>query len=268
MKERTSRLVVTRLTTLIALLLLPAAALAAQPAPGDQATAPGSKAAAQPNWDLRLGLSVLATGGNSRSRSLGFDATYDHDWRLWGLSAGATALQSSDAGTTSAERYSAFARGKRKISPFLSLTAGLKGERDRFAGIDLRAVSDLSLEEKWISGDRYSLSTLSGVTWTHEKSTDGDLHNDLGALLSAQGEVDFSATSSFTLEVNYFPDFTRSRAYRIESKAALQAAVNSHLALRLGAGYKFNNDPPPGFGTTDTTATASLVLQLGRAKKP
>ncbi|HKI86102.1 MAG TPA: DUF481 domain-containing protein [Thermoanaerobaculia bacterium] len=249
----------------VALAALPAVALEAQTA---AATKTADQAKKQPNWDLRLGLSFLATGGNSRTRSLGFDATYDQDWRRWGLSSGATAINNSDQGTTSAERYAAFVRGKRAVSPRLAMTAGLKGERDRFAGIDLRTVTDASLEEKWVTSDRLTLSTLSGVTWTRERAIGGIVHNDLGALLSAHGELDFSSASSLTLELTYFPDFTRSRAYRLEGKAAVQAAMSSHLALRLGAGYKFNNDPPPGFGTTDTTATASLVIQLGRAKKP
>ena len=109
------------------------------------------------------------------------------------------------------------------------MTAGLKGERDRFAGIDLRTVTDASLEEKWVTSDRLTLSTLSGVTWTRERPIGGIVHNDLGALLSAHGELDFSSASALTLELTYFPDFTRTRAYRLEGKAAVQAAMSSTL---------------------------------------
>ncbi len=258
-----------RLTFIVSgIFLAPAAALALAPANPPQAPPEASLGGAQPNWDLRLGLSFLATGGNSRTRSLGFDATYDHDWSRWGLSSGATAVNNSDHGTTSAERYSAFVRGTRTIAPHLDLSAGLQGERDRFAGIDLRTVADLSLEEKWLATDRMALSTLTGFTWTSEKAIEGVTHRDFGGLIGAQGKLALASTSSVTVEITYFPDFTRARAYRLESKAALEASVTSRLALRLGASYRFNHDPPSGYGTTDTTATASLVIHLGRAKKP
>ena len=45
------------------------------------------EAAANPNWDLKLGFSYLATSGNTATSSAGFDGRYVRDWKLWGLEA-------------------------------------------------------------------------------------------------------------------------------------------------------------------------------------
>ena len=44
----------------------------------------------------------------------------------------------------------------------------------------------------------------------------------------------------------------------------MQAALNQHLGLRVGYDLKYDHEPVPGFGTTDTGTTASLVFQLGK----
>ena len=50
-----------------------------------QETAPPQPAKPAPTWDLKLGLSYLATTGNAETSSSGIDASYHRDWKLWSL---------------------------------------------------------------------------------------------------------------------------------------------------------------------------------------
>ncbi len=40
-----------------------------------------------------------------------------------------------------------------------------------------------------------------------------------------------------------------------------QAAMNAHLALKIGYLLRYSNAPVPGFKNTDNTTTASVVLR-------
>jgi len=68
------------------------------------APARAQEAAANPNWDLKLGFSYLAASGNSATSSAGFDARYLRDWRLWGLEATAAAVRQLHRAVVTARR--------------------------------------------------------------------------------------------------------------------------------------------------------------------
>ena len=47
---------------------------------------------------------------------------------------------------------------------------------------------------------------------------------------------------------------------RSEAELTAQAAMASHLALKIGYLLRYSNAPVPGFKKTDNTTTASVVL--------
>lgn len=239
---------------LASLLLLPLRPASAQEAAG-------------PSWDLKLGLSYLSTSGNSETRSAGFDALYHRAWGPWGIEAAGNAINASQQGRATAESYLLKVRGKRTLSGPFELTAGLQGEKNRFAGLDLRSTLDLSLLWNAIATDRFKLHTLSGLAWVDEDFTGASPANGyLAALLGVGGEGKLGAVSGWTFEATYVPNFEDSDDYRLAGNLALQAALTDRLALRVGYDYKFDHQPAPGFKREDSATAASLVVLLG--KKP
>ena len=55
------------------------------------------------------------------------------------------AVNTTDRGTQTAERYLASVRGKRALTRIVSFTAGERAERDPLAGIDVRSILDAGL---------------------------------------------------------------------------------------------------------------------------
>ncbi|HPC84613.1 MAG TPA: DUF481 domain-containing protein [Thermoanaerobaculaceae bacterium] len=47
--------------------------------------------------------------------------------------------------------------------------------------------------------------------------------------------------------------------WRLVSETALQAALSTRFALKIGLALRYDHQPPPGFRATDTATTASLV---------
>ena len=218
-----------------------------------------------PAWDLKLGFSYLATTGNSDTSSAGFDARYVQEWLGWGLEATAAAVRATRNEKETAEHFNSQVRGRRKLGDGTELTLGLRGERNRFAGIDARTLFDTSLLQPLVQTPEWQVHSLTGVSWTREDPLgDRPERENLGGLVQLQATGKLSSTAELTSQTTWFPDLEGSDDYRLHGQVSVQAALNKHLGLRVGYDLKYDNEPVQGFNRMDTSTTASLVVQLGR----
>lgn len=237
------------------LLLAVALAVPPQPAP---APAPA------PVWDAKVGLSYLSTSGNSETSSGGFDAGFNRAWKSWALEGSANGFSATRKKRRTAERFAAQARLKRRLRKFLHFTVGAHWDRDRFAGLDSRHTADVSLLWEIRETPTWKLRALTGLSAGREDPRgDRPMVDTFGGLLQVNGDAKLSETASWDGQLALFPNFDDWEDYRLHGKLGLQAALNKRLGLRLGYDLKYDHEPVPGFETTDTSTTASLVLQLG-----
>jgi putative salt-induced outer membrane protein len=224
-----------------------------------------------PSWDMKLGLSYLATNGNSETSSTGFEGAFNRSWKNWSVEGSAAGVSATRKNRRTAENYNAQARAKRRLRRRIQLTVGLRWERNRFAGLDSREGMDVSLLWEIRDTPAWKLRALGGISLSQEDSR--DLQNkrgprpaadSFGGLLQLGGDARLSETSSWDGQLTFFPNFDDSGDYRFQGHVGLQAALSRHLGLRLGYDLKYDHEPVPGFGATDTSTTAALVLQLGK----
>jgi putative salt-induced outer membrane protein len=238
---------------LILLCLARGAALSAQEA----------EAPEPPDWSFELGLSYLATTGNSETSSGGVKALWNKDWDPWSLEARAFFLRAEDRDETTAERYGASLEGSRALSEHWDLTAGWGAEKDRFSGIDLRHVVDAGATWHMVAEKRWTLDSRYSLTWTSEELGGGQPSNDyLGALVGLDAKWILSENAEAFSKLVYFPNFDEGEDYRFEGTVGLTANLNRRLAVQLGSEVRYDNRPVPGFEKTDTATTASLVMKL------
>jgi len=218
---------------------------------------------------MKLGFSYLATSGNTETSSSGFDAAFDRGWRSWALEGSAAGVSATKRGRRTAESYNAQTRARRKLRKRLQLTLGLRWERNRFAGLDGRQAADVSLLWEVHETPAWKLRALGGLLVSQEEPRGNRPAADsFGGLLQVSGDARVSETASWDGQVTFFPNFDDAGDYRFQGHLGLQASLSRHLGLRLGYDLKFDNEPVPGFGTTDASTTASLVLQLGGKAQP
>jgi len=213
-------------------------------------------------WSGSLGLAFLSTTGNSRTQTLGLDLGAKWASDPWGLEFVGKFLRSSKDGSTDAERSLAGVRGTRILDERWSLFAGVSGERDTFAGFDLRAIVEGGATYKFLLGPVHELAFDGGLTWTRENRVVGKDRSFLGGLLGAAYKWTLSETAAFTEKFRFYPDFDETSAWRIASETALKASLTGRLALQLGYDVRYSNQPVPGFDKTDTATTVSLVASL------
>jgi putative salt-induced outer membrane protein len=223
---------------------------AAQPAPTEP----------PPLWEAQVGASFVGTSGNSDTTTAGADFELHRRWPVWQLESTGTAVRATSEGVRTAERYLGTLRGERHLTSLLSLSTGERAERDRFAGIDFRSILDAGLGWALVRASRWSLDGTTGIAWNHEQPIAGADRDHPVGVLQALSRISLGAAGDTTERFTFYPDFDQPSAYRSEAEVTAQAAMNSHLALKLGYLWRYSNAPIGNFKKTDTTTTASIVL--------
>jgi putative salt-induced outer membrane protein len=219
-------------------------------------------------WESALGLSYVDTSGNSETTSFGLDFKANRRPDPWGLEFTALFNQASDDGNTTAERYYLGGRVSRKLSDRWDVFGGLSGEKDEFAGFDLRLLAEVGVTYHALLGPKHLLSFDGGVTYTDEDRIDPEPDADWwGAVLGLSYEWKITDTTSLTERLLYYPNFDDSSDWRLWSDTGIQTAINSFLALKFGYEYRYRNQPlvladGTVADTTDTTTRFSVVLNF------
>jgi putative salt-induced outer membrane protein len=230
--------------------------------PGSETAPNDSQEKPAPLWSTSLSLSYVATSGNTNTRTLGTDWVFARKPSPWGLKGEVSYMQAKEEGVMTAQRSMAKIRGLRSLSKRWEAFVGAAGLSDRFSGIHRRYLVETGATFHALAGPEQHLSFDAGLTRTREEFTDGSRHNYLGGVFGGDYRWVFSKGTQFSQSLHYYPDFNTASNWRVESETSLQAAVNSHLALKAGFQFRYDNLPQPGFRKTDTTTTMSLVFQF------
>jgi putative salt-induced outer membrane protein len=218
--------------------------------------------AEEPPNKLSLGLSYLATSGNSSSQTAGLDLTYKHTFDPWGIETSVNFLRAEQDGTLTAKKLFVDVRGTRALTADLGLFLEGSYLQDQFAGLDPRLVAAGGVTYTLLKGPEHELAFDGGLTWTRDTLVEGGSKSYAGALAAARYGWNISKTAKFTENLSFFPSFQQGSNWRIESQTGLQAAVSTAVAVKLTYGFRYANRPVPGFRKTDTQTAVSLVVNL------
>jgi putative salt-induced outer membrane protein len=245
------------LRSVLVLALLVSAGAAAQEAPELCPCPPPEPP--PPLWTGSLGLGYLGTSGNSDSETLGLTADFARQPTPWGFEIKALANHAETEGETTAERILGGVRAKRALSERFQLFGGLSYEEDEFAGFESRIVAETGAIWRALTGPEHELDFDAGLTWTDEEPVIGEGFDYMGAVGGVTWLWKFSSVASFRERLVFYPNFDESDDWRLRSETALEAALATSWALRLGFLFTRDNLPAPGFEKDDTTTSVSLV---------
>jgi putative salt-induced outer membrane protein len=219
-------------------------------------------------WKGALGLSYVATTGNSETESFGLDFKIERLPEPWGLEIIGLFNRASDEGAVTAERYYLGGRAKRALSDRWELFAGVSGEQDEFSGFDLRLLGEAGVVYKALLGPTHLLSFDAGLTYTDEDRIEPEPDEAwFGGVLGLAYEWKITDTTSFTERLLLYPNFEESSDYRLSSDTGIQTAISSLLALKFSYEYRYRNEPlllndGSVADSTDTTTRFSVVLKF------
>ena len=217
----------------------------------------------EPIWVGSLGLAWVATSGNTDTSTLGLDFTLDRKPEPWGFEFAARGNRADDKGETTAENYLVSARAVRKLSTRWEAFGGLAWARDPFAGFDSQTVAMAGATYIAVESKRHLLTLDAGLAYTWEDRVPPAEDVDFaGGLLGLGWEWKLGANSKLTERFVFHPNFDDTDDWRLMSMTAIESAINDWLALRLGFDLRYRNQPIDDADSTDTTSTASVVINF------
>jgi putative salt-induced outer membrane protein YdiY len=215
-----------------------------------------------PVFELRGELSMVATGGNASTRTLGLSADATHRGRRATTTGGIAFVRSESEGVQNARSLLAQGRQGWRLTPRVEGFGRGEYLRDLFAGISHRGTAEGGLSYAPRGAPHaIRLDASAGMT-SETRVVDGR------QFASATGAARYRFTrppvSEFLVESSLTADLQRSSNWRSSAGASLIVAVNQVMSARVGYALRYLHEPVPGFERTDTRAFAALVLGYAR----
>ena len=212
-------------------------------------------------WKSSAEVGMVRTTGNTETQntSIKGDIVYEEgQWKHAGHAEAFGASQEDAAGisTTSAERYLLLGKSDYKLSDLDYVYGLVQLQKDRFSGFEYEHVVSAGYGRKVLKKADMELDVEIGPGVRFFKVDNGV--SDEEALVRLAGKYWWAITdhSKFTqdLTVEIGEDLTTTT-----SVTALQANINSSLAMKLSFTVKNKNEVPAATEKTDTETAVTLV---------
>jgi putative salt-induced outer membrane protein len=215
-----------------------------------------------PRWERTGELSLISTGGNTDTQTLGAGAGFI--WRpgQWTTRTRAAYIRNSTQDVLTAESFVAEVRQARVLSPRADVFARAEYLVDRFSGIDHRTTVDGGLGWLVFDDGQRSLKTDGALGVTSESRLQGEDLTFASASGIALFKWQFSPTAAVIEQASLSTDVSDVGNWRLHNGLNLTVTINRILAARVGHELKRLNRPVPGFKRTDTTLSAALVAKF------
>jgi len=235
--------------------------LLAAPSRAAWAQAPAAAPPPPPGVEASLEAAIVATSGNTSTRTAGLSGDLTMRPGKWVYLAKASYVQNEVSGVVSARTTQASLRGARGISKHASLFAQVGYLRDRFSGIDSRSTVDIGAEAKW-SGARQSFGVDGSFGYAKEVRLVGAELSTALVGTALHYKLKMSKTSDLSDDLKYSQSLSSRNDYRLEHVIALTAKLSTRFSLKFSNTIRYVNAPVTGFKTTDTITSTALVAKF------
>lgn len=208
-------------------------------------------------------LSLLATGGNSETFSLGLRATATRTWEAALLTLEAAALQAeqtrverrvvgppeatvlveTETSETTADSYSLSGTYDRELSERLLAFGSAAWEKDELAGIANRASAAAGLGHIWAQSETMESRTRYGIGYTWEDLASGLADEFVHLRLEWSFRRLLTATTTFTSDLVVNENLDDTSDYRANLLASVAVTMTERLALKVSGEAKYDHEP-------------------------
>ncbi|NOZ53144.1 MAG: DUF481 domain-containing protein [Gammaproteobacteria bacterium] len=214
---------------------------------------------ASSQWKGEAELGFVSTSGNTETETVNAKAKVTTDRDKWRHRVEASALNSSDAKGTTAERYAITGQSDYKVSKQNYFFGLLSYEKDRFNGYAYRVSEALGYGRRILDGSVVTLDLEIGPGARQSELDNGDSENEFIVRGAAKLGWTISDTSQFSeaLTVESGDDATI-----IKSVTGLTSQLAGSLAMKITYTIKNTSDVPPGIEKTDKETAVTLVYRF------
>ena len=213
-------------------------------------------------WSGTAEASLVATSGNSDTRTLGLGGELTYDPNTWRWLGRVSYVETEADDQLRARSHSALVETSRSFSERLEVYGRGGYLRNLFAGIERRLTTQGGLAYEVIATGPQSLRLLAGLGFTREQRVVGDDLSLATANLTGRYRWAITETSALTEEAAVVADLTTGDNWRFTNEVAAIAALSTRLSLKVSHKLSYLNEPVPGFRKTDTILSAALVANF------
>ncbi len=209
-----------------------------------------------------LDAGLAATSGNSDITTITAGQTFGYKAGLFVFSQGFDMLFNRTDGATTAETYKGNLRGDRFFGQAerLAVFLDLRGSRNTFAGIARRFEQALGVSYDVVKTGKDVVALEGAATLVQQRGTDGLDDNFPAALVGVNYVHNFSDAANILFRGEYISNLENSNDYRVNGEAKLAAPISGKIAITMSYLVRYDNEPEPGFGTTDRFFTSGIQL--------
>lgn len=217
-------------------------------------------AAALDTWKGDAELGVLNTSGNTKTSSISAKGHAVNDRDHWRHTLNAEALNSSESGATTAERYSASDKSDYKIGGANYVFVQLTYLSDRFSGYDYRSAETVGYGRSVIKRPTLNLDLDAGIGARQSQvSTTGE--NQYEGLLHAGGNLAWQISPTATFTQTLVSDMGKQTTVS-KSVTSLKNQVAGNLAAKISFSAQYTTKVPAGITPLDTETAVTLVYSF------
>jgi putative salt-induced outer membrane protein len=217
----------------------------------------GALAEPDGTWKGDAELGVLATNGNTKTKNIDAKLKVVNDRERWRHTLNGEVLNSSEQGSTTAERYFVSGKSDLKLTERSYVFGLLTYENDRFSGYDHRVTETLGYGRNIIKSDTLNLDLEAGLGARQSKlSASGENQNE--AMLHLAGGLEWKLSNTSTFSEDLSSDIGR-KSTVTKSVTALKTQIAGNLASKLSFTAKHTSQVPAGITKLDTETAVTLV---------
>ncbi len=208
-------------------------------------------------------LGIASANGNTKSQTYNFKEAAEYKVRADVLSFKGRYLNAKANGVETARFLMTGLRYEKQVSSRFGLFTGETLERDRFAGIDVRLMTDVGGKYRFIETEATKFFTELGYRYMHEDRLDGSQAYSNYSRLYTEWERKWNANFSTRYWAEYLPNFSDLKDWLLNTEVSVSAMLNSVFSLKTGALLRYDHAPAPGvLYKTETLVTTALVAKF------
>lgn len=208
-------------------------------------------------------LGIASANGNTKTQTYNAKQLNDYKWDNNVLSFKARYLNAKSGGIETARFLMGGLRYERQVSNHFGLFVGETFEKDKFAGIDKRLISDVGGKYRFIDTELTKFFSELGYRYMDEERLDDTKAFSNYGRIYSEWEHKWNLNFSTKYWAEYLPNFTDNKDWQFNSEFSMSAVLNSIFSLKSGVLVRYDHSPAPGvIYKADTLFTTALVAKF------
>lgn len=227
-----------------------------------QAPPAAQPAAPPPLWERKAEVSLVATGGNTDTQTVGLGGSLVWRPTPWTTEAKVAFVRSEADDVKTAESFTADFRQARALSARLEAFGRFGFLSNEFAGINARSTIDGGVGYKVIETTVHTLRVDAGLGYSHEDRLEGPDLSFPAMNFGAGYKWQISPTADITEAPLFTASLEDTGDWRFGNSLSLTAVIAGVFSLKATHELKHANAPVPGFEKSDTLLSIALVAKF------